>query len=74
MSIGVLIERLNAYQDRDAMIWRAAPHTYASLLEAFVRCRAMVRTASVAPGSVVSLEPDFSPNSVALLLALIDLG
>jgi acyl-coenzyme A synthetase/AMP-(fatty) acid ligase len=63
-----------AHQDRDAIIWRGRSHTYDWLLERFSYWRERLTAADVAPGSVAILEADFSPNSVALFLALADRG
>jgi long-chain acyl-CoA synthetase len=69
MHADFLFERFRAAEDRDAVAWRGKAYSYGWLLE---RCRRWaVELEGLPPGAVVSLEADFSPNSVALFLALI---
>lgn len=56
----------------DAMIWRDQTYSYAWLHERVVEWRAELLKQDIAPGSVVILEGDFSPNAVALFLALVE--
>jgi acyl-coenzyme A synthetase/AMP-(fatty) acid ligase len=57
-----------------ALAWREAAVTYGDLLAEWDRARADLEAAGVAPGTVASLEADFSPRAVALLLALVERG
>lgn len=54
------------------MVWRGEAYDYAWLLDALDRARERLEEEGVEPGSVVSLEADFSPTAVALLLALVE--
>jgi long-chain acyl-CoA synthetase len=71
MVIDFLLERFRAAPDRDAIIWRDRATSYGWLADEVDRWRARLGEA-VPAGSVVSLEADFSPTAVALLLALVD--
>ena len=57
---------------RDALIWRERNVTYGWLLQEIRSWRERLQSARVARGAVVSVESDFSPQVVALLLALIE--
>ena len=56
----------------DAMIWRDQTYSYGWLYERVAQWQAELSKQNVTPGSVVILEGDFSPNAVALFLALIE--
>lgn len=56
----------------DAIVWRGVSYSYTDLLESFNLWTDRLVQLGVNPGSVVALEGDFSPNAVALLLALIE--
>src|ERR1044072_6055673 len=60
-----------ANPEKDAVIWQGRGYGYAWLYEAVSRWDAVLEERGVRPGSVVSLEADFSPNAIGLLLALI---
>lgn len=59
--------------DRPALIWRDAPTTYADLDRAVAEWTARFRGAGVGPGTSVAVIGDFSPASVAALVALVGL-
>jgi long-chain acyl-CoA synthetase len=69
--IGHLTGVFRAHPDKDAVIWRDEVYRYAWLDAAVSRWDALLGEWAVEPGSVVSLEADFSPDSIGLLLALI---
>ena len=54
------------------MIWRDQTYSYGWLYERVSHWQAELSKQNVAPGSVIVLEGDFSPNAVALFLALIE--
>ena len=56
----------------DAIIWRNQTYSYGWLYERVAQWQVELSKQNVAPGSVVILEGDFSPNAVALFLALIE--
>lgn len=72
MFIDFLVERFRAHASADAIIWRDQRTSYAALADAVADWTERLDRAKVPAGAVVSLEADFSPSAVALLLALID--
>jgi len=56
----------------DALIWRDRAYSYGWLGDALDGAGESLRQAGLPDGAVVSLEADFSPTSVATLLALIE--
>ena len=72
MFVDFLRERFRANPDRDALVWRDRAYSYAWLAEAVESARATLSEQKISSGTVISLEADFSPASVAMLLALID--
>jgi acyl-CoA synthetase (AMP-forming)/AMP-acid ligase II len=69
--IGHLTSVFRAHPDKDAVVWRDEVYRYAWLDAAVSRWDERLDEWAVEPGSVVSLEADFSPDSIGLLLALI---
>src|SRR5690606_8265309 len=70
--IDFLRERFAEAAEREALIWRDRAYTYGWLLGEIDALATSLDEAGVARGDVVSLEADFSPRAVALLLALIE--
>lgn len=73
MSAGWLRDRLHEWGDAPALVWRDRTLTYAELLQQVDRWKFELVTRSVGEGQVVVIEGGFSPNSCALLLALIEM-
>jgi len=69
-----LLDAFRADVVKDAVVWQDEPFSYAWLLVAVGRWADFLRNRALAPGTVVSLEADFSPTSIALLLALVEHG
>lgn len=69
--IDFLLERFRAHPDAEALVWHDEPASYGFLVERVDLAARRLDEAGVGPGAVVSLEADFSPNAVALLLAVI---
>jgi len=71
---GFLTERLQEYAatDRSAVIAPSARCTFEELVELIQRWIGELDREGLRPGTVVRLEGDFSPNSIALFLALAD--
>ncbi len=67
-----LLERMAQWPEQTAIVWRDQRFTYADLLERVARWNTELDRHDVGPGQVVSIEGDYSPNAVSLLLALID--
>jgi acyl-coenzyme A synthetase/AMP-(fatty) acid ligase len=74
MYIDFLLDIFEANKSKDALIWKDQVFSYAWLLDGVQRWREHLRKEAIPLGSVVSLEADFSPNAVALLLALLEKG
>lgn len=72
MLIDFLLDVFRADPAKEAIIWRNMVFSYSWMLAAVQRWRSVLRDNRIAPGSVVSLEGDFSPNAVALVLALVE--
>jgi long-chain acyl-CoA synthetase len=71
-SITWLLDRMRAAGEREAIIWRERSVSYLQLLARLGEARLALDGQGVGPGRVVSLEADFSPRAVAMLLALIE--
>ncbi len=74
MYVDFLLERFASHPTHDAIVWRNEIFSYGWMAEAVERWMRFLDEQGVARGAVVSLEADFSPNAVALLLALIERG
>lgn len=72
MAIDFLLERFRAASEAPALVWGGRSVRYGWLADEVEAARDRLAALDVEPGSVVSLEADFSPRSVALLLALIE--
>lgn len=69
--IDFLLERFREQPDAEALVWRDESTSYGYLLERVAAASAQLDEAGVPVGAVLALEADFSPNAVALLLAVI---
>ena len=74
MYLDFMLDIWRANARKDAMIWRDQRFSYAWLVDGVNLWKERLEKEAVAPGTVVSLEADFSPNAVALLLALVERG
>ncbi len=72
--IGFLLDVFEANLENDALVWRDAPVRYGWLLERVRDWRERLEREQVGPGTVTAVEADFSPNAVALFLALAERG
>ena len=72
MFIEFLLQVFGEDSDRDAIVWRGDAHTYGWLLERIEYWRVEIERHEVQRGAVVAIEAEFSPNSIALFLALIE--
>ena len=70
MSVDFLRDVWRAYENDDAIVWNDQPYSYRWLLDRLVFWNDKLKAEGVAPGTVTVLDGDFSPNAVALLLAL----
>jgi acyl-coenzyme A synthetase/AMP-(fatty) acid ligase len=74
MYVDFLLDRFEANPSNEAMVWKGKSATYAELLEKYQEAVTRIDDAGIQPSSVVSIEADFSANSVAYLLALAEKG
>ncbi|MCP4713847.1 MAG: long-chain fatty acid--CoA ligase [Deltaproteobacteria bacterium] len=70
--IGFLRTRFAEDPSKEAIVWNDQVFTYRWMLEKIDFWAGRIAEDGIAAGTVVMLEGDFSPNSVALLLALIE--
>ena len=71
MSTAFPIKLFDQHRDEDAIIWKDQVYTYGWLLNRVETWRKTLVARQVGRGTVTALEGDFSPNSVALFLALL---
>lgn len=69
MPLTWLLERFAAHRDQDAIVWQNSAITYGELLDQVDLARKFLTNQQVEPGQSVMLNADFSPGSIALLLA-----
>ena len=72
MSLGWLFEAMAAWRDQSAVVWNDQPTTYAELIDHVEALERYLDGKGVGKGAVVALQADFSPVSIALMLALIE--
>jgi acyl-coenzyme A synthetase/AMP-(fatty) acid ligase len=70
MEIRELIERLESFGDNIAIIHQDKPVIYSSLLNDIRNYSDQLNRIGVQSGDVVALEGDFSPNTIAMLIAI----
>lgn len=68
--IEFLIADFEEYGDNEAIVWKEKSFTYRWLKDKVLEWPARIKEAGIPRGAVVALEADFSPNAVALFLAL----
>lgn len=73
MHIDFFLERFNKNADKEAIIWHDKIYSYGDILNLIERDKKIL-SEKIPPSSVVSLEADFSPYSIAIMLCLIDLN
>ena len=74
MHIDFLLRTFEESSESNAIVWREREFTYEWLLDRVRHWLDRLEAASLPPASVVALEADFSPNAVAVLLALTERG
>ncbi|GAB4128793.1 MAG: fatty acid--CoA ligase family protein [Roseiflexaceae bacterium] len=72
MSIEWLLERMHNVAADPAIVWRDQAFTYGDLHERVRNWLKILDEHAVSQGQVVTIEGDYSPNAVSLLLALIE--
>jgi long-chain acyl-CoA synthetase len=71
MQIDFLYKLFEEFNSNLSIIWRGNEYSYKSLIENIERFDLLLNSHQLKHGTVVAVEGDFSPNSIALLLALI---
>jgi len=74
MIIDFFLDVFSANREKESIIWRDKTYSYGWMEGAFRGWMRRLEEEAITPNSVVSLEADFSPTAVALLLALIEWG
>jgi len=72
MHIEFLFDVFKEFEFSDSIIWKGKKLSYRSLIDNIEKYQLLIDKHQIKEGSVVALEGDFSPNSIALLLALIE--
>jgi long-chain acyl-CoA synthetase len=71
MGLEWLFDRFHQYSADECVIWRDQRISYSELLERTDQAKRFLSEQGVQPGDVVLLDADYSPGSIALLLASI---
>lgn len=74
MFLDFMFEKFKENGTNDAIIWKEKSYSYKWMLSKIFEWQKIIESHDIAPGSVAILEADFSPNSVALFLSLIEKG
>ena len=74
MFIDFLISVFKENKENEAIVWKDKVFTYEWLVERNKYWKEEIRSEGIERGTIAIVEADFSPNSVALLLALIEHG
>jgi long-chain acyl-CoA synthetase len=72
--IRFLLDGFREHAADEAVVWQGRSETFQQLLSRVDEVRAAVAGSGLGPGTVVSLEADFTPNGIAGLIALMDVG
>jgi len=67
-----LLNVFSENKDREAIIWKEKSYSYEWLKNSTHKYQDVLASNQIKSGTVVALKGDFSPNSIAMLLALID--
>ena len=69
-SIEYFLDNFELYNDKTAIVWRKVSYTYSQLLSRINHWRGALK--DISPGTIVGLESDFSPETIAILFTLIE--
>ncbi len=72
MFIDFLIQKFEKEKDKDALIWKDKIFSYGNLADSIHKWKQKLDGEFSLKGNTVALEGDFSPNTISLLLALIE--
>lgn len=70
MNISFIIDRIKYFENRDAIIWNDKSYPFSWLFNELREWQQRIADFGITSGHVVMLKADFSPNSIALFLAL----
>lgn len=73
MLLKELFIKMNRHKKDDAIIWQDRTYNYEWLLNAIHDWRDQLTEKGIKPGEIVEILGDYSPNTIALLLALVDM-
>jgi acyl-coenzyme A synthetase/AMP-(fatty) acid ligase len=71
MMIQFLIDRFEQHADDTCIIWHGSNITYGEMLQKYEQAKKYLSEHGISAGMVVSITGDFTPNTIALILALI---
>lgn len=74
MSIESMVEAFSKWPERTALVWRGQEVSYSELADRVSSARALLAKQGIEAARVVSLHGDFTPTTIATLLALIERG
>ncbi len=74
MFLDFLVKTFEKNKTNDAIVWKERIFTYCQLLDKFRYWQEEISSKGIERGAVAVVEGDFSPNSIALLLALLERG
>ena len=74
MFLDFLVKIFEDNKEKEAIVWQDKIFTYQWLLDKFRYWEREIRTKGIETGSIAVVEADFSPSSVALILALLENG
>ena len=74
MHIDFMLEMFQKNQDKTAIIWKDKSFNYKWLLDQVISWQEKIKKEEIESGTIIILEADFSPNALALLLVLIEMG
>lgn len=66
-----LFERFAQHKDDQAVVWQDNSYTYGQLLQKIDEAQGLLQQHNTPPGRAVVVDADYSPGSIALLLAVI---
>ena len=72
MHIDYFLEIFRENNSKDAIVWKNTTYKYDWLIEKYYFWEKKIEENLIKSGTVVVIEADFSPNSIALLLLLIE--
>ena len=70
--IDFLLNKFEENKSQDAIIWKGSSYDYAWLIDRISFWRQTIASKEIRAGSVAILEADFSPDAIALFLALLE--